>query len=85
MQKSCFVDETTELKPDDTELTSVFIQGQEIYNQDIIRNRLCHIYITHMRFYMGLLGPLPQGNAEIGQLLFGSVLKATEFHKNTSQ
>ena len=35
--------ETVEFMPDDTELTSLFIQVQ-----DIIRNRLCPIYITHI-------------------------------------
>ena len=35
--------ETTEFIPDDTELSSLFIQAQ-----DIIRNRLCPIYITHI-------------------------------------
>ena len=30
---------------------------------------------------MGLPGPLAQGNAEIDQLLIGSVLQASEFHK----
>ena len=31
---------------------------------------------------MGLPGPLAQGNAEIDQLFIGSVLQASEFHKN---
>ena len=35
--------ETAEFILDDTELTSLFIQVQ-----DIIRNRLCPIYITHI-------------------------------------
>ena len=52
--------ETDELIPDDTELTSLFIQVR-----DIIRNRLCPIYITHIRSHTGLPGPLAQGNAEI--------------------
>ena len=60
--------ETTEFIPDDTELTSLFIQVQ-----DIIRNRLHPIYITHIQSHMGLPGPLAQGNAEINQLLIGSV------------
>ena len=30
---------------------------------------------------MGLPGPLAQDNAEIDQLLIGSMLKASEFHK----
>ena len=51
---------TTEFIPDDTELTSLFIQVQ-----DIIRNRLCPIYITHIQSHMGLPDPLAQGNAEI--------------------
>ena len=67
--------ETTEFILDDTELTSLFIQVQ-----DIIRNRL--IYITHIRSHMGLTGPEAQGNTEIDQFLNGSVLQASEFHKN---
>ena len=63
--------ETTEFIPDDTELTSLFIQVQ-----DIIRNRLCSIYITHILSHTHLPGPLAQGNAEIDQLLIGSVLQA---------
>ena len=35
--------ETAEFIPDDTELTSLFIQVQ-----DIFRNRLCPMYITHI-------------------------------------
>ena len=68
--------ETAEFIPDDTELTSLFIQVQ-----DIIRNRLCPMYITHIRSHTGLPGPLAQGNAEIDQLLIGSMLQASEFHK----
>ena len=30
---------------------------------------------------MGLLSPLVQGNADINQLLIGSVLQASKFHK----
>ena len=72
--------ETAEFIPDDTELTSLFIQVQ-----DIIRNRLCSIYIAHIQSQAGLPGPLAQGNAEIDQLLIGSVLQASEFHlKNMS-
>ena len=62
--------------PDDTELTSFFIQVQ-----DMIRNRLCPMYITHIRSHTGLPGPLAQGNADIDQLLIRSVLKASEFHR----
>ena len=47
--------ETAEFIPDDTELTSLFIQVQ-----DIIRNRLCPIYITYIISHMGLPGPLAQ-------------------------
>ena len=67
---------TAEFTPDGTELTSLFTLVQ-----DIIRNRLCPIYITCIQFHMSLQGPLAQGNAEIDQLLFGSVLQAPEFHK----
>ena len=52
--------ETNELIPYETELTSLFVQVQ-----DIIRNRLCPIYITHIRFHMSVPSPLAQGNAEI--------------------
>ena len=68
--------EITEFIPDDTELTSLFIRVQ-----DIIRNRLCLMYKTHIRSHTGLPGPLAQGNAEIDQLLIGSMLQASEFHK----
>ena len=64
--------ETTELIPDETKLTSLFIQVQ-----DIIRNRLCPINITDNQSP----GPLAQVKAEIDQLLIGSMLKASEFHK----
>ena len=52
--------ETSEFIPDDTELASLFIQVQ-----DIIRNRLCPIYITHIQSHRGLSGPLAQDNGEI--------------------
>ncbi|KAL6084670.1 hypothetical protein STEG23_027609 [Scotinomys teguina] len=48
--------ETAEFIPDNTELTSLFIQLQEI-----IRNREHPIYITHIRSHTGLPGPLAQG------------------------
>ena len=67
--------ETSEFIPDDIELTSLFIQVQ-----DIIRNRLCSIYITHIQSHTGLPGPLVQDNTEIDQLLIGSMLQASEFH-----
>ena len=70
---------TTEFILDNTELTSLFIQAQ-----DIIRNRLCLIYVTHIRFHMVLPGLLALGNAVIDQLLFGNVLMASEFYKNMS-
>ena len=44
---------------DDTELTLLFIQVQ-----DIISSRLCPICITCIQTHMGLPGPLAQGNAE---------------------
>ena len=69
--------ETTEFIPDDTELTSLFIQVQ-----DIIRRRLFPMYITYIRSHTSLPGPLAHGNAEIDQLLIGSVLQASEFHKS---
>ena len=64
--------ETAEFIPDDPELTLLFIQVQ-----DIIRNRLCPIYIIHIQSHMGLPGPVAQGNAEIDQLLIGSVFQAS--------
>ena len=54
--------ESAEFIPDDMELTLLFIQVQ-----DIIRNRLCPMYITHIQSHVGLPGPLTQGNAEIDQ------------------
>ena len=71
--------ETTEFIHDDTELTSLFIQVE-----DMIRNRLCPMYITHIQSYTGMPGLLAQGNADIDQLLNGSMLQAFEFHKKTS-
>ncbi|KAL6038262.1 hypothetical protein STEG23_034935 [Scotinomys teguina] len=68
--------ETAELIPDESELTSLFIQLQ-----DIIRNRKHPLYITHIRSHTGLPGPLAQGNDEIDKLLIGNVLEASEFHK----
>ena len=56
--------ETFELIPDDSKLTSVFIQQQQV-----IRNRNHPLYITHIRSHMGLPGPLAQSNNEIDQLL----------------
>ncbi|MGE9714896.1 DDE-type integrase/transposase/recombinase [Escherichia coli] len=68
--------ETAEFVPDNTELTSLFLQLQET-----IRNRSNPMYITHIRSHTGLPGPLAQGNDEIDRLLIGSVLEASEFHK----
>ena len=67
--------ETTECIPGDAELTSLFLQVQ-----DINRNRLCPLYITHIRSHTGLTGPLA-----IGRLLTGNVLKSSEFHKKSCQ
>ncbi|KAL6059743.1 hypothetical protein STEG23_009665, partial [Scotinomys teguina] len=68
--------ETAEFIPDESELTSLFIQLQ-----DIIRNRKHPLYITHIRSHTGLPGPLAQGNDETDKLLIGNVLEASEFHK----
>ena len=61
------------------QLTSLFIQVQ-----DIIRNRLCPMYITHIWSYMDMPGPLAQGNTEIDQLLIENMLQASEFHLKKS-
>ncbi|KAL6081333.1 hypothetical protein STEG23_037614 [Scotinomys teguina] len=55
--------ETAEFIPDNTELTSLFIQLQEI-----IRNREHPIYITHIRSHTGLPGPLAQERHQVGDL-----------------
>ncbi|KAL6084245.1 hypothetical protein STEG23_037991, partial [Scotinomys teguina] len=68
--------ETAEFIPDESELTSLFIQLQ-----DIIRNRKHPLYVTHIRSHTGLPGPLAQGNDKIDKLLIGNVLEASEFHK----
>ena len=68
--------ETAKFMPDDAELSSLFILVQ-----DIIRNRLCPMYITHIQSHTGQPGPLAQDNAEIDQLLIGSMMQASEFHK----
>jgi hypothetical protein len=47
----------------------------------MIKNRSHPLYITHIRSYTGLPGPLVQGNNEIDQLLIGSILETSEFHK----
>ncbi|KAL6082325.1 hypothetical protein STEG23_021480 [Scotinomys teguina] len=47
--------ETAEFISDESELTLLFIQLQ-----DIIRNRKHHLYITHIRSHTGLPGPLAQ-------------------------
>ena len=67
--------ETAELIQEDYKLTSLFIQLQQM-----IRNRSYLLYITHIRSYTGLPGPLAQ-LYEIDQLLIGNVLEASEFHK----
>ena len=61
---------------DDSELTSLFIQLQQM-----IRTRSLLLYITHIRSHTGLPGPLVQGNNEIDQILLKSVLLSSEFHK----
>ena len=61
---------------DESELTSLFIQLQEI-----IRTRNHPFYITHIQSHMSPPSPLAQGNDEIDKLLTGNVLEASEFHK----
>ncbi|KAL6085993.1 hypothetical protein STEG23_004866 [Scotinomys teguina] len=53
--------ETAEFILDESELTSLFIQLQ-----DIIRNRKHPLYITHIRSHTGLPGPLAQAFGEHG-------------------
>ena len=60
MQKVVLPIETVEFISDDPELTSLFIQVQ-----DIIRSRHCPICITHIWSHMGLSGILVQDNVEI--------------------
>ncbi|KAL6079786.1 hypothetical protein STEG23_023427 [Scotinomys teguina] len=70
--------ETAEFIPDNTELTSLFIQLQEI-----IRNREHPIYITHIRSHTGLPGPLAQGDDEIDQLLTDDLsFEITYYHRS---
>ena len=76
MQKGVLHTETTEHIPDDSELTLLFIQLQEI-----IRNRNYPLYITRIRSHSGLQGTLAQGNDKINHLLLGNVLQPSEFHK----
>ena len=68
--------ETAQHIQDDSELTSLFIQLQQM-----IRTRSYPLYITHIRSHTGLPGPLVQGNNEIDQILLKSVLLSSEFHK----
>ena len=39
------------------------------------------MYIMHIRSHTGLPDPLAQSNADIDQLLIGSMLEASEFYK----
>ena len=64
--------ETDELIQDDSKFTSLFIQLQPM-----IRNR------SPIRSHTGVPGSLAKCNNEIDQLLTGSVLEASKFHKNT--
>ena len=59
---------------DDSELTSLFIQLQQM-----IRTRSLLLYITHIRSPTHLPGTLVQCNQEIDQLLLGNLLEASEF------
>ena len=68
--------ETFELIPDDSKLTSVFIQQQQV-----IRNWNHLLYMRHNRSHMVLWGPLAQGNDETAQLFIGNMLEASEFYK----
>jgi hypothetical protein len=61
-----------------SKLNSLFIQLQQV-----IRSKNNPVYITHIRFHVGLPNPLVQGNDEINQLLVGNVLEPSEFHKMT--
>ena len=76
MQKGVLYIETAELIQDDSELTSLFIQLQQM-----IRNRSYPLNITYIKSHTGLPGPLVQGNNDINQLLIGNILEASEFHK----
>lgn len=67
--------ETAKLIPDDSELTSLFIQLQ------VIRNKKHPLYITRITSSIGLQSGLGQSNDRIDQLLIGNVLEASEFHK----
>ena len=69
--------ETTQFIPEDTELTSLFIQFQ-----DIVRNRLCPTYKTHIHSHIGLPGLLARINTDVDRLLIGSVLQTSDFIRN---
>lgn len=61
--------ETTKFIPDDSKLTSLFIQLQEIV---IIRNRnhiILYVYILYIRSHTCLLGHLAKSNDKFDQLL----------------
>lgn len=77
MYRTVLHTESAEFIQDDSELISLFIQ------LEVIRNRNHSLYTTHTISHSSLPGPLAQGNDEIDQLLTGSMLEASEFHKNT--
>ena len=68
--------ETAEFILNDTALTSLFIQFQ-----DMIKNWLCSVYITHIQSHTGLPGHLAQGNAEADQFLIRNVTGPQNFVK----
>ena len=76
MQKVVLHIETADFINDASELTSLFIQLQEIN-----RTRNHPFYRTHIRSHTGLPGPLAQDNGEIGKLLIRNIGEVPEFHK----
>ena len=68
--------DTPDFAPDNTELTSLFLQLVET-----IRYRSNPIFITHIRSHMGLPVTLAKVNDDIDSLLIVNVLEASKFHK----
>lgn len=67
---------TPELTQDDSKLTSLFIQIQQV-----VRSRTPFLYTIHIRPHMDLLGFLAQDDGDIEPLLIRNRREASEFHK----
>ena len=77
MQKKLFFHiETAEYVPNNSELTLLFMQLQQV-----LRSKNFTLPITHIWSHTGVPGPLDQGNDKIDQLLRGNMLEASNIHE----